>query len=463
MTDILLINAPIDFPRMAKGVTIPLGLAYIASYLISKDINVKTIDLEVEDISKDICKLIKKESPSIVGISCNTHTRYKAFEIVDKIKNEFPNLHITMGGPHVSFTAENVLRNTKADSVVRGEGEYTIYELFEAIEKNNGFENIKGISYKNQKCKIIHNESREPIKDLDLLPFPDRNSFNISKYELIFPGKNKKELSGHLITSRGCPFNCIFCSASAFSNKRARYRSPSNVVDEIEYLVDELSYKNIYIYDDHFTVSSKRVVEICDEIRKRNLDANFFCYSRIDSVTKEKFKKMAEAGFNVVSFGIESGSQKILDYLRKGIKIEQIIKAVRICKDVNITVKATFIVGSPGERILDFKKTCKLINKLYTIQPKFLPTIGFNGIFIYPGTEIYKIALQNGILPKNFDWTKKYNDLSYFLNVPIYMTKEVKRLLLKAPKIYKFYIAKRLTTHLNQLFRYMKDIIPKDV
>jgi len=444
---------------MAKGITVPLGLAYIASYLTSKDISVKILDLEIEDLSENsLDKLIEKESPFLVGVSCNTHTRYKAFEIVNDIKNKFPNIHVNMGGPHVSFTPENVLMNTSADSIVRGEGEYILYELFDAIERNKDFKNVKGLSYKNQKGQIIHNMNMPPVENLDSLPFPDRYSFNLKKYELIFPGEIKKELSGHMISSRGCPYKCIFCSASAFSDRRVRYRSPYNVVDEIEYMVEELRYKNIYIYDDHFVLNSKRTIEICDEIKKRNLDFNFFCYSRVDSVTKEKFNKMAEAGCKVVSFGIESGSQKVLDYLKKGITVDQIIKAVRICKDVNIITKGTFIIGSPYESISDFKKTCKLVNKLYAIQPQFIANVGFNGIFIYPGTEIYKTALEKGILPKNFDWSKKYPNVAYFLNVPIYMTPEVKNLLSQAQTIYKFYWWGFLITHPNQLSRVIRGV-----
>lgn len=463
MTDVLLINAPTDFSIMAKGTTVPLGLGYIASYLISKDVSAKMVDLEVENVSeRGLDKLIEKESPLLIGVSCNTHTRYKAFEIVNHIKSKFIDIPVTMGGPHVTFTPENVLMNTSADSIVRGEGEYTTYELFESIEKNKDLKNVKGLSYKNQKNKIIHNVNRPPIEDIDSLPFPDRHSFNLKKYELSFPGEVKKELSGHMISSRGCPYKCIFCSAASFSNKKIRYRSPQSVVDEIEYLVENLMYKKVYIYDDHFTLNSKRVIEICNEIKKRNLDFDFFCYSRVDAVTQEKFKKMAQVGCKVVSFGIESGSQKVLDYLKKGVTVNQIIDAVRICNDVGIVAKGSFITGSPCESISDFKETCKLINKLYAIQPQFIVNTGFHGVFIYPGTEVYEIALENGILSKNFDWTKRYPNVTYFLNAPVYMTSGVKNLLSKAPKTYKFCRWRYLITHPNQLSRFIRKRFIKD-
>jgi len=285
-----------------------------------------------------------------------------------------------------------------------------------------------------------------PISDIDFLPYPARDLFTSSKYALVFPPvvKVQPQKVEYLMTSRGCPFRCKFCSTSVTWERKVRYRSAKSVIDEMQYLIEERKCDGLYIYDDHFMLNLRRVLEICEEMKKRKIKIPFTCYSRVDAVNTEKIEKLAEVGLKFVSFGIESGSQKVLNSLNKDITIKQIIKAVEICHRFRVIAKGTFIVGSPNETIRDFIKTCRLINKLRKIQPEFIANVSFKGLFIYPGTGIYEDALKGKILPYDFNWRRRYPKVIEHLNVPMFISPGTKRLLNIAPWIYRYYRYKKL-------------------
>lgn len=453
--DVLLLNAPTGFPRMAKGTAIPLGLAYLAGYLRNRGVNVFAIDLDIEEWSEDKLKsLIEREPPILIGISCTSHTRFNAFKLANKFKSDFLGIHLTIGGHHVSSASFDTLNNVNIDSVIRGEGEITLFELFSKLRQNQNLSSVLGLSYRKDDV-IVDNPPRELISDLDSLPYPARDLFSAEKYNLIFPPvlKTRPKKVEYLITSRGCPFACRFCSTSITWGREVRYRSPKSVVDEIQYVIENRKCDGLYIYDDHFILDTRRVLEICDEMQRKGIKIPFTCYSRIDAVTPEKIKRLSRVGLKFISFGIESGSSKVLDYYNKKITIKQIIKAVKICQQFGVIAKGTFIVGAPVETIKDFKDTCRLINKLRDIQPEFIASVSTKGLFIYPGTQVYEDALKEGVLPQDFSWSDENPKVFRYLNVPMFITPQVNNLLKVAPMIYKYYGIIYLVLHPKALFK----------
>ena len=242
--------------------------------------------------------------------------------------------------------------------------------------------------------RIVNNGPREFIQDLDSLPFPAYDLMPLEKYTVL--GHRLEHFP--MITSRGCPFGCRYCSSSLFLGRKFRARSPKNVVDEIEWLVGDFKAKYIAFSDDTFTLSKRRVIEICDEIIKRNLDIKWSCSSRVDTISKELLEKMKDAGCSAIYYGVESASQRVLNYYKKRINLERVKEAVKLTKKAGIEVICSFIIGSPYETKEDMKATLKFALKL---NPDYAQ---FSILTPYPGTDIYREAKEkNLLLTENFD------------------------------------------------------------
>ncbi|MFC2051608.1 B12-binding domain-containing radical SAM protein [Chloroflexota bacterium] len=383
-----------------KDIMPPLGLAWLAVALEQNSISVEILDAlverkDLETVSNDV----KKTCPDIVGITCVTATRSDAFKMADKIRGTYSSTTIVMGGPHVTFTAEDTLQNIQSvDIIVRGEGEVTFVELVKALESGKDLTQVKGISFRSGE-NIIHNPSRPFIEDLDSLPFPARHLLPMEKYDFTIPFSNVK--ATNVMSGRGCPIGCIYCSTSAMWGKKIRVRSPSHVVDEIEQIVKEYGIKGIYFFDDTFTFHKRRTTEICDEIIQRGLDLTWFCESRVDDVDEELLTKMKKAGCKIITFGIESGSQRVLDIIKKKTTIAQSINAINLCKKVGIKSKSFFIYGVPGELLQDMEATIRLVYGLNS-------DVKIPGMCeIRPGTELEFTAKELNIMPDGFSWAKE--------------------------------------------------------
>jgi radical SAM superfamily enzyme YgiQ (UPF0313 family) len=436
--EVLLINAP---ARKEKGykeeVAYPLGLGYLYSYLESHGIEIGIFDLEVENFSIiEAAEIVAKKNPLLVGITFNSHNRFAAFDLVREIKKIAPEIHVTLGGHHVTNAPLDTIENTLADSIVCGEGEITLYELYKELTKKDkaNLSKVKGIFYKEDN-KIIKNPERALVENLDSLGFPNRRAFQMERYQLTMPGTILKKLKNqrykgdncaYIITSRGCPFKCSFCCTSATWKNKVRFHSAKHIVDEIEVLL-KMGYNGILIYDDFFTSNKNHVFLFCNEMKARKLKVPLFCWARVNSITYEVFEKLREVGLVGVSMGIESGSPKILRYFQKGQTPKMILKAIRVLKDLNIIGKGTFIGMAPGETLLDTYYTAKLIDDIYKIQPEFIANSGYNaGLFIHPGTKIFNDLLKADYFPKNFTWTKKYIKVPEYWGVPVYRCNSTK-------------------------------------
>lgn len=403
----------------------PLGLAWLAAVLRKEGYDdVYIIDSVINKYdNKRVVEILKEKGADIIGLSFGTQNRFYAFELAKLIKENFPSTPLVAGGPHPTLTAEDTLRHIKAiDMIVRGEGEVTFSELVKSIDRNADVSNIKGLSYRNSSGDIIHNVAREPIADLDKMPWPARDLLPINGYRQTIPLSSK--ICTSIISSRGCPYNCVYCSTAEQWGHNIRYRSAKNVVDEIEYLLKTYELDGVGFFDDCFTMNKQRVIEICKEIIERNLNVGWWCEARANNIDEEIVDWMKKAGCEHIAMAAESGSDEILKKIKKAITVAQVIAAVKIIKKAGIKLKVFFMHGLPGETYQDIKKTVFLSRYLENILGVEETTQTLT--MIYPNTEIEREAKKIGVLPADFSWAemfeekRSYPPLVSCVNVPIF-------------------------------------------
>jgi len=389
-----------------------LGLLYIASHLGSQGHKVIIVDAPAERYTiEETAKKIASHNPDAVGITGTTHNRFNAIRVMNKLKELMPNVPIITGGSHFGRAPIDALQNVPAiDVIFREEGEVTTEELLEAFEKGTDMKNIRGISFRDKDGRIIQTPPREYLKDLNLLPPPAWHLLDFSKYdETYLEGENliqseERTKAVGIISGRGCPNECIFCTDAGF--KTFRLRSPTLFVDEIEILNKKYGFRGFDIWDDTFTIDRKHVFAVCDEIMKRGLDIKWYARSRANTINSEILAYMKKAGCAIVGYGAESGSQRILNIMRKRITVQQIIDAVDMTIKNGMTCKTFWIHSFPGETLYDIKLTIDLMRKVYKMagHPEAPPHANF--ATIYPGTALEFIAKQEGFFPPGFSWNK---------------------------------------------------------
>lgn len=409
--DVLLIN-PYDENAVKNGlgfISPPLNLMYLGGALEDASFNVHIMDDDLEQLGYEkISKIISKSSPDVVGITATTPTINNALEYVKLVKKVLPDSLTVIGGPHTTFMPIETLKSSSdLDVVVVGEGEETMVELANGFAdgKKGNLADVNGIAYQNKGSTKI-NPSRELIKDLDSIPFPARHLIPFESYA------TTKEKSSDMITSRGCVFNCDYCSSSLIMGKKFRTRTPENVADEIEHLIEKYGLEKIAFMDDTFMLNKSRANDIADEIKKRGLDIGFVASSRVDMVNKALLEKLKKSGLSTLYYGVESGSQRILNLMKKGITLNQAENAVRSAKEVGVEVLTSFILGFPGETKKEMDKTIDFSIKLNADYSQFSILTPF------PGTPIYH-QLKKKKLIDTENWNKytvmksviKYEDL----------------------------------------------------
>jgi radical SAM superfamily enzyme YgiQ (UPF0313 family) len=426
---ISLINPPAgkyvdDFTR--KHVFPPLGLAYLASVLEQNEFEVEIYDAFVEGYSfNQLEKKITQSNPDVIGIGFTTETRFEGFETAKIFKKALPDSIVIGGGPHPSLATEDTLLNIpEIDIIIRGEGEYSLLELCNMLKKRESFASVKGISFRNGD-KVVHNPPRPHIQNLDDIPFPARHLLPMDKYNGVLDVEDEDIPAESIMTSRGCPIKCNFCATSKLWGAVIRSRYPSNVVAELENIVKIYGKKNFWFFDDTFTMDPARAGKVCDKIIEQRLDIRWVAQVRVDTLNRELVKKMKTAGCIQIRFGVESGSQRILDNIvKKRITIEQVKQVAKWCNELGLIGHASFIINHPEEEIEDVRKTMSLIHELCdkNITTKLLP------MKIYPGTKIEEIAREKRILPNDFSWTEGYKHETPHLssvvgNAPLFFDK----------------------------------------
>jgi anaerobic magnesium-protoporphyrin IX monomethyl ester cyclase len=374
----------------------PLGLGYLAAYLRKNGVSVNLVDCTFLD-QQEALNRIRKSNPRIIGVQSMFSMKNKSIELAEELRKDCETL--VTGGPLPTTSPEDFL--SYFDIVVNGEGEVTLYELVQEIDKGGDLSRVKGIWYR-ENGKIRQTPPREGIHDLDSVPFPFRDFFDNKRYQNYYSSKFGYSITS-VMTSRGCPFNCDFCSKSVFGNS-FRTRSAQNVIHEIE-AVEKLGYARIWFADDCFTFDPKRLVTMCDEMIRSRLGIGWECLSRVDTVNDKIARKMRQAGCIRIFFGIESGNDTVLAIMKKHATIRQAEEAVHAVKQAGIQTGAFFIVGYPGENSTTILDTIRFASSLP------LDYLSFTMPYAIPGTPLFDrvsetLAAEEWEEPKNLSLIK---------------------------------------------------------
>ena len=371
----------------------PLGLAYIHSYLESQGHSVTSLFLNNHPYDICLSRLIDTITvfkPEVIGLQILTPNRVSSFQTIEYLHLHYPDILIVIGGIHTTVMYDQILKKYPYVIAVLGEGEITFAELMKPFALNEiPLGDTRGIAYSKEGL-VVRTVDREPIENLNVLPFPKHEAFFTEERE-----------SACIITSRGCPNNCSFCCLNPLTKRRVRARSIKNVIAEIEWLIKKFpQLKSIWIHDDSFFLNPGRVIEFCDEIISRNINLKFTCSGRCKPITREMVIKLDQANFTQVLFGLESADENILKKCHKGITRDDVIKAFNLFKGTKIELTAFLIVGLPGETEETVKSTAKFVQKLQRI--KYIYYTNLAALAIYPGTELYEISKADGILNDSY-------------------------------------------------------------
>ncbi|MCX5694977.1 MAG: radical SAM protein [Candidatus Omnitrophica bacterium] len=395
-----------------KGMTTHphVGVAYLSAFLKQNNIQTAIFDEGIDDDLKTLFQFIVDFKPDLIGITIFSYCYGYAYNLIQKIK-ERSAIPIVAGGPHISAVGKELFADTKIDFAIKQEGEFTLLELMKELDKNNPcFDGIKGLIWRGQ-SEIRENPDRELIIELDKLPFPDYESFGIEGY----PCYKLKMLP--IITSRGCPFGCNYCSVRLSMGMKFRARSAENVVEEIKQF-SSAGFNSFDINDDCFTLDQARAEKICDLIIESKLKIRFQLYNgiRVDTVSPGLLKKLRQAGCFFISYGCESGNDKVLKAIKKGITLEQVKNAVEWTNDAGIPNAVNFIIGHKNETYKDALDTIKFAGLLDT------NFVNFYNLVPYPGTESFIWAKNHARFLVPVD--SFLESISYRDNKPIFETDE---------------------------------------
>lgn len=403
--DLLLLNPPLTlkerYGKLAAGgdKMAPLGLCHLAAVVRQAGFNVRIIDAEAQNFNSQVTvNKILAQSPRVVGITAVSASIYNAAAVAEAVKKKDPCIYIVLGGQHVSAASgETMQRFPQFDVGIIGEGEITLIKLLNNLLQAKPVRDLPGLVIR-ENGAVRFSPLSLPIANLDELPLPAWDLLEVfpKKYTLNVHAFGRIPAAS-LVTSRGCYGKCIFCDRSVFGSK-LRFHSSQYVIKMLKYLIENYNIKEISIQDDNFLAATERVKEICSSIIKEKLDISWTCHARVDDANLEILKMLKMAGCWEIAYGFESGSQRILDILKKGTTIEQAVNAVNMTKKAGMRARGFFVIGSPGEGPDDLEKTIEFVlnNELDAVSMmNFTP---------FPGTEIYKKAAQYGIFENN--WRK---------------------------------------------------------
>ena len=419
MMKIVLINPNTGRPERIENEAAwpPLGLLYIGAMLQNAGHEVKVIDnARVQLPVEKVVERVKREDPEVVGVSALTPTFKQGVKIASAIKTETPDVKIIFGNYHATFTYERLLMKYPIiDYVVLGEAEYTVLELVEVLEKNEKTKRVKGVAFRHN-GGVVKTPPRPFIQNLDELPLPDRTLLEQAYHSELVGILGSSGKFTTVLTSRGCPYNCRYCACAAFSQRKVRFRSPEAVVAEMEQLQGE-GYEEVGFVDDNLLLDRHRMEKICDLLMEKGIKLNLWAEGRVDQASREMLRKFARVGCKTIYFGVESSSQKVLDYYGKNISPELSRKAMRNCKEVGIeNVIGSFIVGAPIETREDIRRTFD-----FAINLKGMDFPQMNVLMLSPGMDLWDMAVREGHLDEEKCWEEAFAAVSVY---PSYLKEE---------------------------------------
>jgi len=422
----------------------PLGLAYLAAALENAGHEIKIFDFTLEprlDFEGQ-AHLVCNYSPQVLGIGMTTNAYLNGLRLAEKVKEKNRGIVTVAGGPHPTIFPEQVLRNARIDFVVSGEGESTLLELAQGISSSADLSKIEGLSYKDSSDRIHTNPARPLLEELDRLPFPSRHLFDLKRYE------NSVSVNGRpmatILTSRGCPFSCVYCYKGIFGSKY-RARSPASIIAEIKYIIDKFGINSFYFIDDLFVFDRQRIMEFCGYILEEGLKIEWQCLSRVDLVDSSLLAKMRQAGCDQIFYGIESGNSVIIRQT-KGITIQQVQNAVKWAREAGIYVSGYFMLGLPSEtsetmrQTIDFARSLDIDSAMFSVATPF------------PGTRLWdSIQKGNGYIKESQFANAFYHGIIHeaFVNLSSATDRQLSRAYRKAILVssdlrLRYYLARKL-------------------
>ena len=423
---VLFINPPFQRLKGMAHIYFPLGIGYLCSY-VSADSNIDAMiyNAEVPDHSErlpfnvkyqdmlklhnnyinsldndghyvwqEVHKVIEDFNPDVIGISVMTAKYGSALKVSQIAKSVNRDCRVIWGGPHPTVDSDRVLQNNEVDFIIRGEGEQTLKQLIGTLiakSEPQDLKNIEGLSYKIDST-ILHNSDRALMDNLDTLDFPEKD-------KIFFRERYLPSSWGDLITLRGCPFGCGYCSAHNTWTHKVRHRSVAKVMEEIDAIESKYNTKEFYFWDDNFTLNRDRTLQLCSLLKQKKSRIAWGCTTRVDLLDEYVVKEMKQAGCNYVSIGVETGSPTMLKKINKGISLEQVESAVKLLDKYNLKYEAFFMVGFPEETQEGINQTFGFMKKLKNAK------ICFSIFTPYPCTEQYEVAKKYNLIPEAPNWS----------------------------------------------------------
>ena len=386
----------------------PIGLMYVAAALEQAGHEVQMLDNYLMQQSiEEVQQLVLKLQPVIVGITCGSATYKKCVETVKAIKQVVPGCKIVVGGWHASYMPESLLETPEIDYAVMGEGERAITDLAAFLMKEDyfGASTVAGIVCRSS-SGVIKNEPK--FINMDELPFPARHLLHLEKYDRNIEYLKAKPADVMSI-SRGCTFSCGFCETKKLWGNISRQFSPQRVMDEVNDLVAKYDTKGIYFINDNFTLRKNQTIDFCDLLIKSKLDLEWVCDTRVDLVNQDVLNKMASAGCKTIWFGIESGSQRVLNHINRHMSLEQVDDAFKLCRKAGIQVACSFMIGMPNETKEDLMASYRFADKLNADWCQF------NVFIAYPDSPLWREMLETGKYTQldDFLYSYKTDELNY--------------------------------------------------
>ena len=391
--NVLLVN-PRSRRLRGEALLPPLGLAFVAGAARTAGHRVEILDMNLGDGGDSALRApMHRISPDVVGITALTVTLREAWAIAGAVKEFSPRTQVVMGGVHPTLEPHQTLEHHGVDYVVRGEGEETFVELLRHLAEPGRVKRLPGLAFR-EGNGVVATEQRPPIRSLDQLPLPAYDLFDMGRYAT--PQCASRRIAV-MFTSRGCPYGCTFCDAHVVHGREYRCHSPERVTEEMCYLQRTFGVREIVFKDSEFTLDKDRVARICHLIQERQIPIAWNCNSRVGALDIGLLKRMKAAGCRLIQFGVESGDQRILDGLQKGISIRQIEETFRDTRRAGIRTVANCMVGNPGETRESVERTLALVK---SIRADYL-NVSF--ITPFPGTALYRMACENNWLLDGYD------------------------------------------------------------
>jgi len=377
----------------------PLSLSYLAGVLIQEGIEVRILDFLVTRYNpRKLRRELEEYKPQLVGATCVTLNYPIARRMLKVCKDFDPHIFTVIGGPHVTFALkETLLPSPWINAVVIGEGERTLVELAKVVGEGKDIHHVTGIAFADGDT-VTKTIPKTQVKDLDRLPLPARELLPIARYHALGTPCT-------VITSRGCPYGCIFCSGRRMFGPKVRFRSPGLVVDEIEQLQRDFGFVKINIVDDTFTLNQHHTQAVCEEMLRRKLKMKWSVFARVDRISEDLAQLMNRAGCEWMLFGVESADEDILKTIKKGFTPDEVRRGVKVASEAGINVFNSFILGLPGESRDTAHRSLAFGDELYH---KYGAKYGFHMLAPLPGTEIFERAEDYGIRILSRNWSR-YN------------------------------------------------------